>query len=253
MDKRVMVCGLMALSIAAADVSRANAQAATARAPYDSGTPIAYRFARTPDGGIRVTGDAPQLHVEKTTYADGRFVLRMASGRDQVTVAMSHSDTRVTRAGRTIAIANGAGDAAGADRARAMLGASAAVKRFVDVTRAAARAAGPERHAFVAASAVVRRLLGDRTPLVDLTPRAADAGRDAGVVLRRARLGGEDCWETYERNISNAWSEFDSCRAGAASYGIFGVVVYKACEAEWILHCESAWFQAIGCSALRLT
>lgn len=204
------------------------------------------------DGGLVVTATAGDLTVRKQVYADGRFVVRVATrGDDRLLISGAADGMRVSygSAGVISLQADRDGDyEIRAGRVRGWLARSAAVQRFRQINEALEQqdAISPEALSLRVTGALLAELLGD--------PGAAQRlGRSItarlGQRVRKAQAGHTpSCWGIYERLVVAAADALQSCLASFAVYN----PMRQACSLVWVLQVESAWFQFLSCSSFPM-
>ena len=204
------------------------------------------------DGGLTVAATAGDLTVRKQVYADGRFVVLVATRDDDRLI--------ISGAGNALQVAYGADGSVElradhdaeyegkARRVRGWLARSEAVQRFRHINDALERqdAVSPEALSLRVTGALLAELLGDPGAARRLG-RALTARQ--GVHLRKAQTGHTPtCWDTYQRLVMAAASALESCLASFAVYN----PLRNACAFVWTLQVESAWFQFLSCSSFPL-
>jgi hypothetical protein len=225
-------------------------------AQYDDARGVAYSLSQTADDGMRMSGRAAELSFEKTSYRDGHFDLRITSGADTVSFAISATGTQVSRNGRTATLVAGPPTEQEIDQARALLVGSRAVKRFRQLAVALEQSddSSPASHGVLIGSVLVHLLDGDSGAPLRIARRLA--ARRPVAALRRIRLTqdpmasgtSEDCWATYEERVNQAYNDFTDC-SRSRSWWNADLVGY-ACSGVWLVRIEGYWFQYLRCSAL---
>ena len=204
------------------------------------------------DGALVVTATAGDLTMRKQVYADGRFVVRMAThGDDRLVISGAGDGLRVSYGAEdTVHLqADRDGDYdTQAGRVRGWLARSSAVQRFRQINDVLDRqdAVSPEALSLRVTGALLSELLGD--------PGAAHRlGRSItarlGPRLRKAQAAHTpSCWDTYQRLVVYAANALESCLASFAVYN----PLRNACAFIWTLQVESAWFQFLSCSSFPM-
>jgi hypothetical protein len=204
------------------------------------------------DGGLAVTATAGDLTVRKQVYADGRFVVHVATrGEDRLLISGAPN-------GLTIAYGAGAAVELSADRdaeyegnarrVREWLAQSDAVQRFRHINEVLEQqdALSPEALSLRVTGALVAELLGDPGAARRLS---RSLGSRLANRLRKAQSGiTPSCWDTYQRLVVQAANALQSCINSFAVYN----PMRQVCAFVWTLQVESAWFQFLGCSAFPI-
>jgi len=204
------------------------------------------------DGGLAVTATAGDLTVRKQVYADGRFVVRVATrGEDRLLISSAGNGLKVAygteatvelRADRDV-------DYDGkARRVRGWLARSDAVQRFRQINEALEQqdTLSPEALSLRVTGALLAELLGDPGAAQRLsrsiTARLAHR-------LRKVQAGHTpSCWDTYQRLVVQAANALESCLNSFAVYN----PMRQVCAFVWTLQVESAWFQFLSCSSIPM-
>lgn len=202
------------------------------------------------DGGLAVTATAGDLTVRKQVYADGRFVVRVATrGEDRLLISGAPNGLNVAY-GAEAAVelsADRDGEYEGnARRVRGWLARSDAVQRFRHISEVLDQqdALSPEALSLRITGALVAELLGDpgaaRRLSQSMTARFANR-------LRKAQNGytSVSCYDTYQRLVVAAANALQSCLNSFAVYN----PMRQVCAFVWTLQVESAWFQFLSCSS----
>ncbi len=204
------------------------------------------------DGGLAVTATAGELTVRKQVYADGRFVVRVATrGEDRLLISGTANGLTVAY-GRDASVdlhADRDSDYDGkARRVRGWLARSDAVQRFRQINEALERqdAVSPEALSLRVTGALLAELLGDPGAAQRLsrsiTARLAQR-------FRKAQAGHTpSCWDTYQRLVVAAANALESCLNSFAVYN----PMRNVCAFVWTLQVESAWFQFLSCSSFPM-
>ena len=204
------------------------------------------------DGGLAVTATAGELTVRKQVYADGRFVVRVATrGEDRLLISGTANGLTVAY-GRDASVdlhADRDSDYDGkARRVRGWLARSDAVQRFRQINEALERqdAVSPEALSLRVTGALLAELLGDPGAAQRLS-RSITARLTQG--FRKAQTGHTpSCWDTYQRLVMAAANALESCLNSFAVYN----PMRNVCAFVWTLQVESAWFQFLSCSSFPM-
>ena len=204
------------------------------------------------DGGLAVTATAGELTVRKQVYADGRFVVRVATrGEDRLLISGTANGLTVAY-GRDASVdlhADRDSDYDGkARRVRGWLARSDAVQRFRQINEALERqdAVSPEALSLRVTGALLAELLGDPGAAQRLS-RSITARLSHG--FRKAQAGHTpSCWDTYQRLVVAAANALESCLNSFAVYN----PMRNVCAFVWTLQVESAWFQFLSCSSFPM-
>lgn len=217
-------------------------------APARPDPPLSASLAETGDGGVVMEVESEGLVVRKVVYPDGRFSAEFRLGGDRLAVAGDHDGVRLARESDAIHLPPGAADQAQAQRARIMLAASPAVRRFRQLVGALESG---ERFDGAALS-----LRATGALLAEIDGDGAAARRFSRQLL--SRLGGgvrrvrqtypASCWSTYEAAVVQAANELEKCLADFAVYN----PARNLCVFVWVLKVEAAWFGLLKCSAVPL-
>lgn len=201
------------------------------------------------DGALAVTATAGDLAVRKQVYADGRFVVRIATrGEDRLLISGAANGLRVAYGGEAAVElgANGEGDHDGkARRVRGWLARSEAVQRFRQINEALEQqeALSAEALSLRVTGALLSELLGDPGASQRLSRSIT---RKLGLRLRKVQAGHTtSCWDTYQRLVVSAANSLESCLKSFAVYN----PLRQVCAFVWTLQVESAWFQFLSCSS----
>jgi hypothetical protein len=201
------------------------------------------------DGALVVTATAGDLTVRKQVYADGRFVVRVATrGDDRLLISGAGDGLRISYGGEGAVNLQADRDVdydSKAGRVLGWLARSTAVQRFRQINDVLERqdAVSPEALSLRVTGALLAELLGD--------PGAAHRlGRSItsrlGPRLRKAQAAHTtSCWDTYQRLVVSAANALESCLASFAVYN----PLRNGCAFIWTLQVESAWFQFLSCSS----
>jgi len=201
------------------------------------------------DGGLAVTATAGDLTVRKQVYADGRFVVRVATrGEDRLLISGTPNGLRVAYGAEAVVDLRADGESEyerKARRVRGWLARSDAVQRFRQINEALERqeAMSPEALSLRVTGALLSELLGDPGASQRLSRSLT---RKVLHRLRKVQAGHTtSCWDTYQRLVVAAASALESCLASFAVYN----PLRNACSFVWTLQVESAWFQFLSCSS----
>ncbi len=201
------------------------------------------------DGGFAVTATAGDLTVSKQVYADGRFVVRVATqGEDRLLISGAANGLTVAYGAEAAVDLRADGDVdyeGKARRVRGWMARSDAVQRFRLINEALEQqdALSPEALSLRVTGALVAELLGDPGAAQRLS-RSLSA-RLANR-LRKAQSGyTTSCWDTYQRLVVSAANALQSCLNSFAVYN----PMRQVCAFIWTLQVESAWFQFLSCSS----
>lgn len=223
----------------------------TASAPNDIKREVAYSLVRTPDGAVRLSGEAPDVRFVKTSYRDGHFDLHLASGPDEVDISMNPEGVELLRGQRRLHVRIAAATQEAWAALRAELGASIAVARFHALAAAIERSgdrSAPAQGVLIAASALA--LIDGNNPGVRRIARSMSP--NAGPV-RRTIAAAEDCWESYEGRVNNAANDLLACVSDAANASWWMQLgIAQTCGLLWTIRVEGYWFQYISCSTIPL-
>ena len=182
--------------------------------------------------------------VQKTSYQDGHFELRLAWHGDEVAFAVDLPGIRITRGCRTTTLAESATDA-DFDKARTVIAGSRALKRYRQLAAAleADSDDSPTSSATLIAAAIVSLVDGDGGAPGRIARRLSQK-RAAG--LRKAGRS-VDCWAWYQNRTYDTMVDYWDCVAAATWYN-FDLVNF-GCSFRWAIRAEGYWFQYLGCSA----
>jgi hypothetical protein len=204
------------------------------------------------DGGLAVTATAGDLTMRKQVYADGRFVVRVATrGEDRLLISGTSNGLRVGYGSETAVDLRAEHDSeydGKARRVRGWLARSDAVQRFRQINEALERqeAMSPEALSVRVTGALLSELLGD--PGASQRLSRSLTGKFLHR-LRKVQAGyTPSCWDTYQRLVVAAASALESCLASFAVYN----PLRNACALVWTLQVESAWFQFLSCSSFPM-
>jgi hypothetical protein len=205
-----------------------------------------------PDGGLVVTASAGDLTVRKQVYADGRFVVRVATrGEDRLLISGTSNGLRVgygTEAAVNLRADYDSEYDGKARRVRGWLARSDAVQRFRQINDALERqeTMSPEALSLRVTGALLSELLGDPGASQRLSRSLTGKFMPR---LRKVQTGHtSSCWDTYQRLVVAAANALESCLASFAVYN----PLRNACAFVWTLQVESAWFQFLGCSSFPM-
>lgn len=205
------------------------------------------------DGGLAVTATAGDLTVRKQVYADGRFVVRVATqGEDRLLISGAPHAVKVaygTEAAVELSADRDLEYEGKARRVRSWLARSDAVQRFRHINEVLEQqdALSPELLSLRITGALVAELLGDpgaaRRLSRSMTSQLARR-------LRKAQNGytSSSCWDTYQRLVVQAANSLQSCISSFAVYN----PLRQVCAFVWTLQVESAWFQFLSCSSIPM-
>ena len=204
------------------------------------------------DGALSVTATAGELAIRKQVYADGRFVVRVATRGDDRLIISGTANGLTVAYGRDSAVelhADRDSDYDGkARRVRGWLARSDAVQRFRQINEALERqdAVSPEALSLRVTGALLAELLGDPGAAQRLSRSIATRLAHG---LRKAQAGHTpSCWDTYQRLVVAAANALESCLNSFAVYN----PMRNACAFVWTLQVESAWFQFLSCSSFPM-
>jgi len=205
-----------------------------------------------PDGGLAVSATAGDLTIRKQVYADGRFVVRVATqGEDRLLISGAPNGLKVAYGAEAPVELSADRDLeyeGTARRVRSWLARSDAVLRFRHINEVLEQqdALSPEALSLRVTGALVAELLGDpgaarrlsRTISARLTNR-----------LRKIQSGiTPSCWDSYQRLVVQAANSLESCISSFAVYN----PMRQVCAFIWTLQVESAWFQFLSCSSIPM-
>jgi hypothetical protein len=205
------------------------------------------------DGGLAVTATAGDLTVRKQVYADGRFVVRVATqGEDRLLISGAPNGLKVAYGAAAAVELSAERDLeyeGKARRVRGWLAQSNAVQRFRHINEVLEQqdALAPELLSLRVTGALVAELLGDpgaaRRLSRSMTGRLPHR-------LRKVQNGytSSSCWDTYQRLVVAAAASLESCINSFAVYN----PLRQVCAFIWTLQVESAWFQFLSCSSIPM-
>ena len=207
------------------------------------------------DGGVALNATAGDLTVNKQVYADGRFVVRVATrDEDRLLIQGTANGIRIsygTEAALDLRTDHDVDHAGRARRVRGWLAKSDAVLRFREINEALEQqdVLSPEALSLRVTGALLADLLGDPGAARRLS-RAITAKLEQR--LRKAQSGGSGyamtCWDTYARLVNQAAYQLQSCYSSFAVYN----PLRQICSFVWTLQVESAWFQFLSCSSFPM-
>jgi hypothetical protein len=200
------------------------------------------------DGGVVMEVESEDLVVRKVVYPDGRFAAELRLGRDRLVLSGDHDGVRLARGSDAIHLPPGAADQAQAQRARAVLAASPAVRTFRQLVGALEHGERFDGAALSlrATGALLAELDGDGAAARRFSQQLLS--RLGSRVRRVAQTYPPSCWSVYERAVVQAANELEQCLADFAVYN----PARNLCAFVWVLKVEAAWFGLLKCSAVPL-
>ncbi|HVL66758.1 MAG TPA: hypothetical protein VM364_05795 [Vicinamibacterales bacterium] len=202
------------------------------------------RFGRD-DERAWLSADRGGFRVRKFTAPGGASVIELTHRNDTVVIQVASGSTGVIRNRRSIVIDS----AESFEAAQEVLGGSSALFHaralLSDLEgRSALKAVDMS---LLSALAFAASLTGDLGAPLRLTDRFMQ--RHRGVYRQVRLLGAEEdrtCWSAYSSEVNDAWNDLQDCME-ASGDGIMGSLRRLACNAEWLLRSESAWFEYLKC------
>ncbi|MGE3956301.1 MAG: hypothetical protein AB7H96_06240 [Vicinamibacterales bacterium] len=209
---------------------------------------VTFEVRPTVDNSVEVSAVTGDLRVTKRVQGNGEFTLQVATGDDQVTIAMSGRGLNVTRNRKTLDLPRASRDERRSAEARRLLVDSPALTRY----RVAADALmetddrSPAAMALIIADATVGMLTGDvgapRRIARQLAQRGQRNLRPAGLAI--------DCFTLMEQRMVEAWNDYLACYISVTN-NPFYVFYWEMCAARWTLQVESYWFSFLSCSGFN--
>ncbi len=192
----------------------------------------------TAGGEATLVAEGYGVIVEKRTAGEQATIV-VRSGADRVTVALSAGEIRVARGGRERRVSARSATRQALAGVRQVLAGSEAVsgaRRMKAVLDAGVDTPSP----ILSALAFVGLLSGDAAGMQRI---ATAAGGDGGIRFARYQ-GAEYCWTSYGQSVSQFWEDRESCLAISP----WNPVMIHACNFEWTIKAEIAWFSLIACA-----
>jgi hypothetical protein len=215
---------------------------------YDARTHATFVARFTSDRQAQLSVRAGELALEKSVSPDGSFTIDLTAGPDRVIVAMTGAGIDVSRDGSTLHVEFGQ---AGEDdflAVRKLLAGSKAVRlhRLLAGNLEERTLVAPGGVATLISDAFLGLLEGDMTALERLGERVA---RHALGRVRRARAGNADsCYVQWENEVMDAFYQLAACKYDYAWWN----PVKEVCNVRYMMRCEFAWWELLGCCAVPI-
>jgi hypothetical protein len=212
---------------------------------------VKYSYAKGAEGQIVVQAEAGDLRFEKSVFPDGRTVLVLKAPDGDVLVESSDAVVVVQSGSETYRLIPDGVDERTALAARVALTRSQGAQllrnlRFAIEERGAVSAFD---YSALLSAAVVSELLGETGAI----RRHARKQRGTGPGRIRKAAAGQfsDCWSMYEQAILSAFNQYLRCidERSIASWKFFNL---SYCDIRYTMQAESAWFQFLSCSSIRI-
>ena len=238
----VLIAG--GLEAAPADARKVRASASTTRT--DLGLTAA--ITASGDGGVVLEASLPDLTFRKVVYPDGRFIVHLTQGNDQLSLAGDFDGIQVTRKGASLKVRPAQDNDKHGQRVREWVAASKAARKFRQLT-----AALESDEAFDAVAvglrvtgAVLAELEGDTAAAQRFSRQLV--GRIAPRVRKANSTYPPSCWDQYKYLVLGAANELQECYSSFYTWN----PMRQLCSFVWSIQVEAAWFGLLGCSAVPL-
>ena len=222
---------------------------------HDRATRTSFTATTDAVGNALLTLRGGDFVLEKAIAHTGDATLRLAQGKDVVTIAISQAGFHVARGGRAIRLDPRSVTQDKLDGVRLVLVGSQAVRSFKRLVAALEERDESEDDGPLAMSALVDGAV------VELLDGAADAPRRIAKrltrkqraslrVVKALRAPGVfiDCIGVYQVALMSAYSQFEKCAIESTEYSWWSRdLVYQLCSWEWAIRSQQYIWQFIGC------
>ena len=196
--------------------------------------------------------------LDKVLAPSGDATLRLAQGKDVVTIAISHSGFQVARGRRTLRWDLRTDKGEGFEAVRTLLLGSPAIATFKRLSaslenRDETEEDGPLAIAALVDGAVVQLLDGDLDAPKRIGRRITRKQRAMlrAVSSRRAPDEFRDCLGLYQVALLDAYQQYETCWVDANDSSWWSrSLLFKLCEWEWAIRSQQYIWQFIGCFML---
>lgn len=212
---------------------------------------VNYSYAKGAEGQIIVQAEAGDLRFEKSVFPDGRTVLVLKAADGDVRVESSDAVVVVQSGSETYRLIPDGVDERTALAARVALTRSRGAQLLRNL-RFAIEERGPVSafdHTVLLSAAVVSELVGE-TGAIRRHARK-QRGTRPGRIRKAAARQFNDCWSMYEQAILSAFNQYLQCigEGSIVSQKFFNL---SYCDIRYTMQAESAWFQFLACSSIRI-
>ena len=214
-------------------------------------------FAATTDaaGNAVLTLRGGDSVLEKIVAHTGDATLRLAQGKDVVTIAISQSGFHVARGGRAIRVDPRSVTQDRLDNVQLVLAGSQAVRSFKRLVarleeRDESEEDGPLAMSALVDGAVVELLDGDVDAPRRIAKRLTRKQRASLRLVKAVRAPGVfiDCIGVYQVALLTSYGQFEKCAIESTEYSWWSRdLVYQLCSWEWAIRSQQYIWQFIGC------
>lgn len=223
---------------------------------YDPATDTMFSSTTDSAGNAVLGVKVGDFVLEKVLAASGDMTLRLAQGKDAVTIAVNQSGYQVARGKRSARFDPRSSRADQLDAIRTLLLGSKAVRTFRRLTAALEdrdeqQEDGPLVLSALVDGAIVHMLDGDSGAPKRIAKRITRKRR-VGIQLASAgpHVMFRDCIGMYEVSLVYAWDQYFSCWIEAQDYSWWWRdFIEGACEFEWLIRTQQYLWQFTGCLA----
>ena len=198
-------------------------------------------------GEATLVAEAPGVRFEKRFTAD-RVWIRVETAADMIEFeADTAGVVRLARPGKSRRFRMGVKPEARVQQAQDLTAGSAALMAFESLASVLEASERPEAQSVVTSYALVQSVRGGNAPARDLARRIRNRAKVPAVRVAFGGRSGDDardCWSTYEYTVTVYSYELEACQ----SAGWWNPFQWSACNFEYTLKSELAFFGVISCS-----
>ena len=222
---------------------------------HDRSTRASFTATTDAAGNAVLTLRGGDFVLEKVVAHTGDATLRLAQGRDVVTIAISQGGFHVARGGRAVRLDPRSVTQEKLDSVRLVLVGSQAVRSFKRLTAALEERGeneedGPLAMSALVDGAVVQLLDGDPDAPRRIAKRLTRKQRASLRVVKAGRAPGVfvDCIGMYQVALMTSYGQFEKCAIESTEYSWWSRdLVYQLCSWEWAIRSQQYIWQFIGC------
>lgn len=251
----IIAVGMVPALAAAQSGGAATGQARRSYQEHDKATQASFTATTDASGNAVLTLRGGDFVLEKIVAHTGDATLRLAQGKDVVTIAVSQRGFEVARGQRALRVDPRADTPDKLDAVRSLLVGSQAVRSFKRLVAALenrddSHDDGPLAMSALVDGAIVQELDGDADAARRIAKRLTRRQRAAIRVVKANRLPGVfiDCIGLYQVSLMTAYGQFESCAIESTEYSWYSRdLVYRLCTWEWAIRSQQYIWQFIGC------
>ena len=221
----------------------------------DRSTKASFTASADAAGNAVLTLRGGDFVLEKIVAHTGDATLRLAQGKDVVTIAISQAGFHVARGGRVVRLDPRSVTQDKLDGVRLVLVGSQAVGSFKRLVarleeRDESEEDGPLALSALVDGAIVQLLDGDTDAPRRIAKRLTRKQRASLRVVKAARapMVFVDCIGVYQVALMTSYGQFEKCAIESTEYSWWSRdLVYQLCSWEWAIRSQQYIWQFIGC------